>query len=156
MKKTNAMRKLDQAKLTYEVLTYEVDENDLSGVHVAISVGEPVEHVFKTLVLKDGNQHFVAVLPVAANLDMKKVARVFDVKSVSMLNLADLLPLTGYVRGGCSPVGMKKQFKTVFAKEAEDLDFILVSGGQRGLQLKLNPKDLIKYLGAETADIVLG
>lgn len=154
MKKTNAMRKLDQAKIKYEVLTYEVDENDLSGVHVAASTGQPVEKVFKTLVLQDGTQHYVAVVPVAANVDMKKLARVLGIKSVSMLNLSDLLPLTGYVRGGCSPVGMKKQFKTVFAVEATDLDYILVSGGMRGVQLKIAPQDLINYLGALQADIV--
>lgn len=155
MKKTNAMRKLDQAKIQYEVLTYEVDENDLSGVHVAESTKQPVEKVFKTLVLQDGSDHYVAVLPVAANVDMKKLARILGIKSVSMLNLADLLPLTGYVRGGCSPVGMKKQFKTVFASEAANLDYILVSGGQRGLQIKIAPKDLINYLSAIEADIVL-
>lgn len=155
MKKTNAMRKLDQAKIKYEVLTYEVDESDLSGVHVAESTGQPVEKVFKTLVLQDGTQHYVAVVPVAANVDMKKLARVLGIKSVSMLNLSELLPLTGYVRGGCSPVGMKKQFKTVFAVEAADLDYILVSGGMRGVQLKLDPQDLINYLGALQADIVL-
>lgn len=149
------MRKLDQAKISYEVLTYEVDENDLSGVHVAESTGQAVEKVFKTLVLQAGKEHYVAVVPVAANVDMKKIAKVLGVKSVSMLSLADLLPLTGYVRGGCSPVGMKKQFKTVFANEALAQDYILVSGGQRGLQIKIAPKDLIAYLGALQADIVL-
>lgn len=155
IKKTNAMRKLDQAKIKYDVLTYDVDENDLSGVHVAETLGVDVDNVYKTLVLTDGQDYFVCVLPVAANLDMKKVARCFNVKSVSMLSLNNLLPLTGYVRGGCSPIGMKKQFPTIFADSVLQKDFILVSAGIRGQQLKLNPQELIKFLHAECAEILL-
>lgn len=153
MQKTNAMRILDKNKVEYEIKTY--DENLTSGELVAETLGERKEEVFKTLVTVANNgEHFVFVIPVAETLDLKKSARVAGVKSVEMLKQKDLLPLTGYIHGGCSPVGMKKPFKTFVHKTAENLEKFCVSGGHVGMQVKLAPNELKRVVGFEYADLI--
>ena len=153
MQKTNAMRMLDKAKIQYEVFEY--DSNITSGELVANSLGEDVNFVYKTLVTTDGNhQYFVFVIPVAENLDLKKCAKVAGVKSVSMIKQKELLPLTGYIHGGCSPVGMKKVFKTFIQEEASILDKFFISGGHVGVQVHLSPIDLKKAIDYEFADLI--
>ena len=152
--KTNAARLLDKAKIKYELITYEVDESDLSAVHVAEQLGEPVEQVFKTLVLKgDKTGYFVTIIPGAEELNLKKAAKVSGNKSCDMIPMKELLPVTGYIRGACSPVGMKKAFPAFIHSTCMQYDTIYVSAGIRGLQLKLNPKDLINYICAKIAEL---
>mgnify|MGYP001210667356 CR=1 FL=1 len=148
--KTNAARLLDQANIAYELITYEVDEEDLSAVHVAQMAGESVDQVFKTLVL-EGNKtgNFVCVIPGADELDLKLAAKVSGNKKAEMIPMKTLLPLTGYIRGACSPIGMKKLLPTFIHESCLAYDFIFVSAGQRGVQLKIDPKDLINVIGAE-------
>ncbi len=154
--KTNAARLLDKAKIGYELVPYEVDESDLAAQHVADQLGEDISQVFKTLVLRgDRNGHFVCVVPGNEEVDLKKAAKISGNKSAEMIHMKELLPTTGYIRGGCSPVGMKKPFPTYFHESAKNYDFIYVSAGQRGLQLKINPMELIKYVGAEVGDLIL-
>ena len=142
--KTNAARLLDKAKVAYELVPYEVDENDLSAVHVAEALGEDIEQVFKTLVLHgDKTGHFVCVIPGEHEVNLKMAAKVSGNKSCEMIHLKDLLPLTGYIRGGCSPIGMKKAFPTYIHDSCMQYPFIYVSAGQRGLQLKIAPADLV-------------
>jgi Cys-tRNA(Pro)/Cys-tRNA(Cys) deacylase len=152
--KTNAMRLLDRANIPYEVAEYEVDESDLSGVHLAETLGIDVERVFKTLVTRgDKNGLHVFVIPAAEELDLKKCAAVTGDKRIEMIAVKELLPLTGYIRGGCSPVGMKKLYPTHIDELATLYDTVYVSGGQRGLQLILNPVVLADYVGAVFADV---
>ena len=142
--KTNAARLLDKAKVAYELVPYEVDENDLSAVHVAEALGEDIEQVFKTLVLHgDKTGHFVCVIPGEHEVNLKMAAKVSGNKSCEMIHLKELLPLTGYIRGGCSPIGMKKAFPTYIHDSCMLYPFIYVSAGQRGLQLKIAPADLV-------------
>lgn len=152
IKKTNAARLLDQQKVKYDLVPYEVDEEDLSAQHVAASLGEPIEQVFKTIVLQgDKTGYFVCVIPGAAEIDLKLAAKVSGNKSCALLPLKELLPLTGYIRGGCSPVGMKKRFPTFFHESCLMYPFIYVSAGQRGLQFKIAPQDLLTAASATTA-----
>ena len=145
--KTNAARLLDKAKIKYELVPYEVDENDLAATHIATQLGEDIRQVFKTLVLKgDKTGHFVCVVPGDAEVDLKKAAKVSGNKKVDLIPMKELLPTTGYIRGGCSPVGMKKAFPTYFHSTCMDFDYIYVSAGVRGLQLKIAPADLVKYV----------
>lgn len=154
MQKTNVMRMLDKAKIEYEVKEYEVDESDLSGIHVAESVGMDTDVVFKTLVAKGDKAGFcVFCIPCAEELDLKKAAKVSGNKKVEMLPLKDLLPTTGYIRGGCSPIGMKKQFPTYINETAMLFDKIALSGGARGVQVILNPDELIDFVGASYEDL---
>lgn len=156
MNKTNAMRLLDAAKIPYKTAEYEVDENDLSGIHVAEQLGQPAEQVFKTLVLKgERTGFFVCCIPVNKELDLKKAAKAAGDKKAEMLPLKDLLPTTGYIRGGCSPVGMKKKFPTFIDETAELFDEIAVSAGVRGAQIIINGENLSEYLGAKFADLLL-
>ncbi|MDE6264838.1 MAG: Cys-tRNA(Pro) deacylase, partial [Paramuribaculum sp.] len=153
-KKTNAARLLDKAQIPYSLVTYTVDENDLSAVHVAAELGEDIRQVFKTIVLTAGpHDFFVCVVPGGSEIDLKKAARVAGYKKVELLHMKELLPLTGYIRGGCSPVGMKKQFPTFFHQTAPDFEHIFVSAGQRGLQFKIDPRKLIEYTGGAGADL---
>ena len=155
IKKTNAMRMLDSAKIPYEVRTYEFEETDLAGVHAADAVGMPYETVFKTLVARGDKTGFVVFcIPVAEELDLKKAARASKNKSVELLHVKDLLPTTGYIRGGCSPVGMKKLFPTVIDASAEDLETMIVSAGKIGYQVELSPRDLAALVRASFADLV--
>ena len=154
--KTNVMRLLDKAKISYRHMEYEVDENDLSGTHAADVMGVQHEMLFKTLVLNgDKTGYLVCVIPVDDEVDLKKTAKISGNKKVEMLPMKELLPLTGYIRGGCSPIGMKKQFPTYIHESAEALDEIGVSAGQRGQQVMLSPKELAKYIRAQFADITV-
>ena len=154
MTKTNAMRLLEAAGIPFRVMEYEVDENDLSGVHVAAQLGQPVEQVFKTLVLKgDKLGYLVCCIPVAEELDLKKVAKVAGDKRVEMILMKELLPVTGYIRGGCSPIGMKKKFPTFLDETVILFDEIAISAGVRGAQILLNPEDLMRYTEALTGDL---
>ena len=148
--KTNAARLLDKAKIAYELIPYEVDENDLSAIHVADSLGENIEQVFKTLVLHgDKNGHFVCVIPGEHEVDLKLAAKASGNKTCDLIPMKELLPLTGYIRGGCTPIGMKKPFPTYIHESCLNYPYIYISAGQRGLQLKLDPNDLIKEVHAE-------
>ncbi|MBO5355331.1 MAG: Cys-tRNA(Pro) deacylase [Clostridia bacterium] len=152
--KTNAMRRLDAAKIPYEVFEYVVDENDLSGRHIADEIGLPHEIVFKTLVAKgDKTGPVVFCMPVDLEIDLKKAARVTGNKRIEMIHVKDLLSLTGYIRGGCSPIGMKKQFPTYVHQTAGDFEKITVSAGVRGAQLLLRVCDLLSFVGAKLADL---
>lgn len=154
--KTNAARLLDKAKIKYELVPYEVDENDLAATHIATQLGEDIRQVFKTLVLKgDKTGHFVCVVPGDAEVDLKKASKVSGNKKVDLIPMKELLPTTGYIRGGCSPVGMKKAFPTYFHSTCMDFDYIYVSAGVRGLQLKIAPADLVKYVRASIAEIIV-
>lgn len=154
VKKTNAMRELDVAGIPYKAVTYEVDESDLSGVHVASTLGEDVDQVFKTLVCRaPSGRHVVCCIPVAEELDLKAAARAAGEKSLAMLHVKELLPTTGYVRGGCSPVGMKRAFPTLIDETCQLFDTILVSGGRRGLQIEVDPVALAGFLDAKLVDI---
>lgn len=156
IKKTNAMRMLDTAKISYEAVEYEYDENDLDGHHVAEFLNLPYEEVFKTLVAKgDSGQYYVFCLSVDSTLDMKKAAKAAGEKRVEMIPVKDLLNVTGYIRGGCSPVGMKKKYKTVIDEMILLVDTVSVSGGMRGLQIRLAAEDLVKAVEAEVADITM-
>lgn len=156
--KTNAARLLDKAGIPYKLVPYEVDENDLSATHVADTLGEDVAMVFKTLVLHGdrtgGGGYFVCVIPGAEEVDLKKAAKAAGMKKAEMIPMKELLPLTGYIRGGCTAIGMKKPFPVYFHTTATGFDRIFVSAGQRGLQLELSPSDLIGYVKGEVADLI--
>ena len=148
--KTNAARLLDKAKIPYELIHNEVDENDLSAIHVADSLEENIEQVFKTLVLHgDKNGYFVCVIPGEHEVDLKLAAKASGNKKCDLIPMKELLPLTGYIRGGCTPIGMKKPFPTYIHESCLNYPYIYISAGQRGLQLKLDPNDLIKEVHAE-------
>lgn len=152
--KTNAIRQLEKAKIPFRTMEYEVDESDLSGVHVAAQLGQPVEQVFKTLVLKGEKKgYLVCCIPAAKELDLKKAAKAAGEKKVELLPVKELLPVTGYIRGGCSPIGMKKRFQTFLDETALLYPEIAVSAGIRGGQILLAPSSLIGYTGAATADL---
>ena len=153
--KTNVARLLDAAKVDSELIPYEVDESDLSAVHVAAQLGEDVERVFKTIVLHgEKSGYFVCVVPGEHEIDLKKAAKVSGNKKCELLPMKELLPVTGYIRGGCSPIGMKKHFPTYVHRSAEAFDYIYVSAGQRGLQVKLAPGDLLREARAEYAELI--
>lgn len=152
--KTNVARLLDKAKVAYELIPYEVDENDLSAIHVAASLGEDINCVFKTLVLHgDKSGYFVCVIPGEHEVDLKKAAKLSGNKKCDLIPMKELLPLTGYIRGGCSPIGMKKHFPTYIHSTCMDFPFIYVSAGQRGLQIKLAPQDLIRESQATLGEL---
>ena len=152
--KTNAARLLSAAGISYELVPYEVDENNLAADHVAASLGEDLDQVFKTLVLRgDRSGLFVCVMPGSLEVDLKVAARISGNKNCEMLPLKELLPSTGYIRGGCSPIGMKKPLPTFVHESALLYPFIFVSAGIRGLQLKIAPQDLIDYIGASLSPL---
>lgn len=152
---TNVMRLLDKAGIGYEVKEYEYDESDLSGVHAAEVMHMDPDMMFKTLVLHgDKNGYFVCVLPVAYEVDLKKAAALTGDKKCDLIPVKELLPLTGYLRGGCSPVGMKKQFPTWIDETAQLQEKISVSAGQRGVQVVVEPDQLRNYIGAKFADLI--
>lgn len=153
--KTNAARLLDKAGIPYELIPYEVDEDNLAASHIAEQLSEPLEQVFKTLVLSgDRTGHFVCVVPGDSEVDLKAAAKVSGNKKCDLIPVKELLPTTGYIRGGCSPVGMKKQLPTYFHSTAMEYPYIYVSAGVRGLQLRVAPADLIGYVHAECADLI--
>ena len=152
--KTNVARLLDKAKVKYELIPYEVDENDLSAIHVAESLGEDIEQVFKTLVLHgDKSGYFVCVIPGEHELNLKMAAKVSGNKKCDLIPMKDLLPLTGYIRGGCSPLGMKKRFPTFIHESCLEFPYIYVSAGVRGLPIKLAAQDLIKESNAQVCQL---
>ena len=152
--KTNAPRLLDKAGISYELISYEVDPENLAATHVAEQLGEDIERVFKTLVLRgDRNGIFVCVVPGDMEVDLKAAAKISGNKSAEMIAMKELLPTTGYIRGGCSPIGMKKHFPTYIHATAVDFDFIYVSAGVRGIQVKIAPQSLISFIGATVGEI---
>lgn len=155
-KKTNAMRILDKAGIDYTYEEYEYDENDLDGHHVAEFLGIPYEEVFKTLTaVSDKGEYLVFCISVDDEIDLKKAAVLAGVKRVDLIHVKDLLNVTGYIRGGCSPIGMKKQYRTFIDEMAELIDNICVSAGQRGVQLKMKPQDLISFTNAVVGDFAV-
>ncbi len=158
MNKTNVMRLCStRRKFTYRAKEYAYDENDLSGLHAAEGIGEPPEQIFKTLVARGEKQgYLVFCIPVCCELDLKKAAKAAKDKKVELIAMStELLPLTGYIRGGCSPIGMKKHFPTYIDETAILYDEIGVSAGQRGAQVLLNPESLCDYVGAEFCDLTV-
>lgn len=156
MNKTNAMRLLEAAKIPYDLLEYEVDESDLSGESVARKTGKDHSQVFKTLVFfGEKNGYGVCCIPACDELDLKKTAKAFGEKKVEMIPVRDLLKVTGYIRGGCSPIGMKKQFPTVIDETACLFDKIYVSAGVRGAMLGIEPDKLADFVGAKTVDVTV-
>lgn len=152
--KTNAMRQLEVAGISYRTASYEYDESNLSGLHAAEQVGIPAEQVFKTLVTRgDKTGILVFCIPVDMELDLKKAAAVSGNKKLEMTHVKELLELTGYIRGGCSPIGMKKKYPTFIDETAILFDEIAVSAGMRGEQIILNPEDLIRFVEAKEADV---
>ena len=155
LNKTNAARLLDKAKIHYELVPYEVDDNNLAAAHIAYQLGENIKQVFKTLVLHgEKSGYFVCVIPGDDEVDLKKAAKIAGAKKADLIPMKELLPLTGYIRGGCSPIGMKKPFPTFIHDSALNFDYIYVSAGQRGLQFKISPQDLINYVKATLADLI--
>jgi Cys-tRNA(Pro)/Cys-tRNA(Cys) deacylase len=156
IKKTNAARLLDQLKIEYQLIPYEVDENDLGATHIAEQLGQPIERLFKTLVLRgDRTGLFVCVIPGAEEVDLKKAAKVTGNKKAEMIHVKELLPLTGYIRGGCSPIGMKKPLPTYFHQSVTDYDTVYCSAGQRGLQFCIAPADLVKAAHGTICDLIV-
>lgn len=152
--KTNAMRILDSNKIDYDVLSYENKDGKIDGVSVAQKIGRDVKEVYKTLVTQGSSkEYYVFVIPVNEELDFKKAARVSGEKNVEMIEVNDINKVTGYIRGGCSPVGMKKCYKTFINSSAEELDKIIVSGGKIGLQIFLEVKDLVNIISAKLEDV---
>ena len=152
--KTNAARLLDKAGISYELIPYEVDPENLAATHVAEQLGEDIERVFKTLVLRgDRNGIFVCVVPGDMEVDLKAAAKISGNKSAEMIAMKELLPTTGYIRGGCSPIGMKKHFPTYIHETCRQFPYIYVSAGVRGIQVKIAPQSLISFIGATVGEI---
>lgn len=152
--KTNAARLLDKAKIKYELVPYEVNINNLAADHVAEQLNEPIEQVFKTLVLHGERVGcFVCVVPGNTEIDLKKAAKIAGAKKADLIPMKELLPTTGYIRGGCTPIAMKKAFPTFIHNTALNYDYIYISAGERGLQIKINPQDLINTVKAVVADL---
>ena len=155
MTKTNVMRLLDAAKIPYRAAEYEVDENDLNGMHAAEGIGMPPEQIFKTLVAKGERGGFaVFCIPVCCELDLKKAAKAAHDKKIELIHVKDLLVTTGYIRGGCSPIGMKKQFRTVLHETALDFSTIMISAGKIGYQVELDPRALLNLVRGTAARLV--
>lgn len=155
IEKTNAARLLDRAKIAYELVPYRVDEEHLAATHVAEELGEDIGSVFKTLVLRgDRTGYFVCVVPADHEVDLKAAARVSGNKKADLIPMKELLPVTGYIRGGCSPIGMKRAFPTYIHSSCLGLSEIYVSAGVRGLQIRIAPDALIAFTRAETADLI--
>lgn len=152
--KTNAARLLDRAKIPYALIPYEVDPDNLDARHVADSLGEDINKVFKTLVLRSDKGYFVCVVPGNREVDLKKAAKAMGAKKAEMIAVKELLPLTGYIRGGCSPLAMKKPFPTFFHTTANQFDTIYVSAGVRGVQIAVQPTKLIDYVNGAVADLI--
>ena len=156
MKKTNAVRLLDKEKIKYELIEYAVNEDDLAASHIAEELNQNLSQVFKTLVLR-GNKTgpIVAVIPGDKELNLKEIAKVSGNKSVEMIHVKELLGLTGYIRGGCSPIGMKKKFPTFINESCQSFDYIMISAGVRGMQIKINPMDLVQATKAEVVAVTI-
>lgn len=153
-KKTNAMRMLDRQKIKYNVNTYEISDEHMDGTEVAHKVGIEDKYVYKTLVLENSHhQHFVFIIPVSDTLDMKAAANAVNEKKLHLMPLDELKNVTGYIRGGCSPIGMKKQFQTVVDQQATCIDSLYISGGERGVQIEMTVDDLIKITKAKMLNV---
>ena len=156
MTKTNVMRLLDSAKIPYRTAEYAYDENDLGGMHAAAGIGMPPEQIFKTLVARGEKRgYLVFCIPVCCELDLKKAAKAAGDKKVELIHVKELLPLTGYVHGGCSPIGMKKRFPTFVDETAQLFDTIHFSGGKVGCQIRMNPDDLARLIPFQYADLTV-
>lgn len=155
VQKTNAARLLDRAKIPYRLVPYEVDPDDLSAPHIAENLGEDINRVFKTLVLHGAKtgEYFVCVIPGNCEVDLKKAAKAAATKKADLIPMKELLPLTGYIRGGCSPIGLKKPFPIFLHRSAVEFPSIFISAGQRGLQFEIAPQDLISFTGATLTDL---
>lgn len=155
IEKTNAARLLDRAKIKYELVPYNVDEDNLAATHVAEELGEDIATVFKTLVLRgDRTGLFVCVIPGDKEVDLKAAAKVSGNKKADLIPMKELLPTTGYIRGGCTPIGMKKPFPTFVHSTCLNYDTIYISAGVRGLQIAINPQDLINFISASVTDLI--
>ncbi len=155
IEKTNAARLLDRAKIAYELVPYEVDEENLAATHVAEQLGEDIAQVFKTLVLKgDRTGHFVCVIPGDGEVDLKAAARISGNKKCDLIAMKELLPTTGYIRGGCSPIGLKRPFPIFIHQTAMEFDHIFISAGVRGLQLRISPADLVGFTHATLCELL--
>lgn len=153
--KTNAMRFLDKAKIAYTIQTYECKEF-IDGIHIAETLNQPIEMTFKTLIVQGkSGEYYCFLLPVAEELDLKKSAKSVGEKSVEMLHVKDITKVTGYVRGGCTPIGMKKQFMTVVHNSAENMDLFHISGGRIGTQITLSPNSLVSAIRGKFDDIIM-
>ena len=153
--KTNAMRILDSKKVSYEMLSYESEDGKIDGISVAHKIGVDEKNVFKTLVAQGTSKElYVFVIPVAEELDLKNAAKIAGEKKVEMIAVKDIMKYTGYIRGGCSPIGMKKNYKTFIHESAEDLDFIIFSAGKIGHQIKMNPNDLVCVVEGKFAFLI--
>lgn len=156
IKKTNAMRILEQQKIKYKVYTYDIGDGKIDGISAALKTGKPTSQVFKTLVVQGHSKTFyVFVIPVDHELDLKKAAKSANEKKVDMIPVKDITKLTGYIRGGCSPIGMKKHFSTFLDLSAESMESIIVSGGKQGLQLEINTQNFIQIVEAQISDLTL-
>lgn len=156
IKKTNAMRELDKAKIKYDIFEYDVDENYLGAVSVASKTGEDITKVFKTLALtNDKDELFIVCIPGSDEVDLKKVASIVQAKKIDLLELSKLKEKTGYIRGGCSPIGIKKRHLSLIHESCLKKDFIFISGGQRGLQIKISPNDLINFLNMKVKNLII-
>ena len=156
IEKTNAARLLDRAKIAYDLIPYTVDEDNLAATHVAEELGEDIATVFKTLILRgDRTGHFVCVIPGDKEVNLKAAARVSGNKKCDLIPMKELLPTTGYIRGGCSPIGMKRPFPTFIHATALEHEYIYISAGVRGMQIKISPTALIDFVGATVEEIVL-
>ena len=155
IEKTNAARLLDRAKIVYRLVPYTVDESNLAATHVAEELGEDIATVFKTLVLRgDRTGHFVCVIPGDKEVDLKRAAKVSGNKKADLIPMKELLPTTGYIRGGCTPIGMKKPFPTFIHSTCLLYDTIYISAGVRGLQIAINPNALIEFIGATVEELI--
>ncbi|MBZ8172801.1 Cys-tRNA(Pro) deacylase [Staphylococcus cohnii] len=153
-KKTNAMRMLDRQKIKYNVNTYEISDEHMDGTEVAHKVGIEDKYVYKTLVLENSHhQHFVFIIPVSDTLDMKAAANAVNEKKLQLMPLDELKKVTGYIRGGCSPIGMKKQFQTIVDQQATCINSLYISGGERGVQIEMTVDDLIKITNAKVLNV---
>lgn len=153
--KTNAMRILDSKKVSYEMLSYESEDGKIDGISVAHKIGVDEKNVFKTLVVQGTSKElYVFVIPVAEELDLKSAAKIAGEKKVEMIPVKDILKHTGYIRGGCSPIGLKRPYKTFINESAKELDFMIVSAGKIGHQIKLNPNDLVNVVEGEFAFLI--
>lgn len=154
--KTNAMRILDKEEISYNIFNYDHSDGLIDGISVAEKIGQPVEKVFKTLVTKGtSGEHYVFIIPVADDLDLKRAARVVDEKSMEMIKVSDIIKVTGYIRGGCSPIGMKKVYKTIIDSSCQNLDTVIISAGKIGYQIEITPKDLLSLINCEIEKVTL-
>lgn len=154
--KTNTMRILDKAGISYNTYTYDHSDGLIDGISVAEKIQQPIEKVYKTLVTQGtSREYYVFVIPVAAELDLKAAAKAVEEKAIEMIKIADINKVTGYIRGGCSPIGMKKEYKTILDCSSEKMDTIIISAGKIGHQIELSPKDLNQLIHGETESITM-